>query len=80
MLLLTTGVLFSYMVIVINLYVCARYFICVVDEKHEKEQNSLILGALNSEQVGTEHHRDEVKEPKMTWAELVSGKKKCTRT
>ena len=50
------------------------------DEKHEKGHNSLILGALNSKQVSTEHHRDEVKEPKMTWAELVSGKKKCTRT
>ena len=50
------------------------------DEKHKKGDNSLILRALNSKQVDSGHNKDEVKEPKVTWAELVSGKKGSTRT
>ena len=50
------------------------------DEKHKKGDNSLIIRALDSKQVGSGHNEDEVKEPKMTWTELVSGKKSSTRT
>ena len=44
------------------------------DEGHKKGHNSLILCALQSNQVSSKHGKGHVGEPNVTWANVVSSR------
>ena len=45
------------------------------DEGHKKGHNSLILRALQSNQLGNKHEEEHVGNSNVTWADVVSNRK-----